>query len=93
MKICCIGAGYVGDAVLLPEYLNAVLPVIGRGGLTWKVSVQRPGPPIHEVMRPAEPNVIAAGADFLAVAGGVWNFRDGPKAAVSAFNEIFSANR
>ena len=37
--------------------------------------------------------VIAAGADFLAVAGGVWNFRDGPKAAVSAFNEIFSANR
>ena len=60
-----IRAGYVGDAVLLPEYLNEVLPVIGRGGLTWKVTVQRPGPPIHEVMRPAEPNVIAAGAELV----------------------------
>ena len=34
--------------------------------------------------------VIAAGADFLAVAGGVWNHKDGPEAAVRAFNEIFS---
>ena len=60
-----IAAGYVGDAVLLPEYLNEVLPVIGRGGLTWKVSIQRAGAPIHEVMRPAEPNVIAAGAELV----------------------------
>jgi thiamine-phosphate pyrophosphorylase len=37
--------------------------------------------------------VIAAGADFLAVAGGVWNGKDGPEAAVRAFNEIFSAHR
>jgi thiamine-phosphate pyrophosphorylase len=35
--------------------------------------------------------VIAAGADFLAVAGGVWNHKDGPEAAVRAFNEIFVA--
>lgn len=35
--------------------------------------------------------VIAAGADFLAVAGGVWNYKDGPEAAVRAFNEIFAA--
>ena len=35
--------------------------------------------------------VIAAGADFLAVAGGVWNHKDGPEAAVRAFNEIFAA--
>jgi acetylornithine deacetylase/succinyl-diaminopimelate desuccinylase-like protein len=54
--------GFVGDAVLLPEYLNHCIPIIGRGGLTWKVSIRRPGPPIHEVMRPAEPSVIAAGA-------------------------------
>jgi len=33
--------------------------------------------------------VIAAGADFLAVAGGVWNHKDGPEAAVRAFNERF----
>jgi acetylornithine deacetylase/succinyl-diaminopimelate desuccinylase-like protein len=60
-----IRAGYVGDAVLLPEYLNEVLPVIGRGGITWKVNVARAGAPIHEVMRPAEPNVIAAGAELV----------------------------
>jgi len=60
-----IRAGYVGDAVLIPEYLNTVLPIIGRGGLTWKVNIQRPGPPIHEVMRPAEPSVIAAGAELV----------------------------
>jgi thiamine-phosphate pyrophosphorylase len=37
--------------------------------------------------------VIAAGADFLAVAGGVWNYNEGPEAAVRAFNALFSANR
>jgi acetylornithine deacetylase/succinyl-diaminopimelate desuccinylase-like protein len=59
-----IREGFVGDAVLLPEYLNEVLPIIGRGGFTWRVVIQRPGAPIHEVMRPAEPNVIAAGAEL-----------------------------
>ncbi len=37
--------------------------------------------------------LVAAGADFLAVSGGVWNHPDGPEAAVRAFNEIFSADR
>ena len=57
-----IREGLVGDAVLLPEYLNHCIPIIGRGGLTWKVNIRRPGPPIHEVMRPDEPSVIAAAA-------------------------------
>ena len=60
-----IADGYVGDAVLIPEYLNECLAVIGRGALTWKATVRRPGPPVHEVMRPAEPSVIAAGADLV----------------------------
>ena len=34
--------------------------------------------------------LIAAGADFLAIGGGVWSYRDGPEAAVRAFNELFS---
>src|SRR5262245_7200497 len=59
--------GYVGDAVLLPEYLNDRLPVIGRGGMTWKVTIRRTGPPVHEVLRPAtEPSVLAAGAELVA---------------------------
>jgi succinyl-diaminopimelate desuccinylase len=62
-----IREGYVGDAVLIPEYMNACLPVVGRGLATWKAVVRRPGPPIHEVMRPLdEPSVIDAGAELIA---------------------------
>ena len=61
-----IADGYVGDAVLLPEYLNDRLPVIGRGGIVWKVKVRRAGPPVHEVLRPAdEPSVLAAAARLV----------------------------
>ncbi len=61
-----IREGCHGDAVLLPEPLTDYLPVVGRGGATWKVHIRRSGPPVHEVMRPAdEPNVIAAGAELV----------------------------
>jgi acetylornithine deacetylase/succinyl-diaminopimelate desuccinylase-like protein len=60
-----IEEGFVGDAVLLPEYLNDRLAVVGRGGLVWSAIVSRAGPPVHEVMRPAEPSVIAAGAELI----------------------------
>jgi acetylornithine deacetylase/succinyl-diaminopimelate desuccinylase-like protein len=58
--------GYVGDAVLIPEPCHSNLPVIGRGNGTWKITIRRQGPPVHEVMRPpGEPNVIAAGAELV----------------------------
>lgn len=60
-----IADGHVGDAVLLPEYLNECLPVVGRGGLIWKAVVRRPGPPIHEVMRPNEPSVLGVAAELI----------------------------
>jgi acetylornithine deacetylase/succinyl-diaminopimelate desuccinylase-like protein len=60
-----IREGRHGDAVLLPEPLRDVLPIEGRGSATWKVQIRRPGPPVHEVMRPShEPSVIAAAADL-----------------------------
>jgi acetylornithine deacetylase/succinyl-diaminopimelate desuccinylase-like protein len=62
-----IRSGVCGDAVLIPEYLNACLPIVGRGLATWKVTLSRPGAPIHEVMRPAdEPAVIDAAAELVA---------------------------
>lgn len=65
-----IGEGYVGDAILLPEPLSDRLPLVGRGAATWKVTLARTGPPVHEVMRPAgEPSVIAAGAELVARLG------------------------
>src|SRR5204863_6679945 len=58
--------GIVGDAVLLPEPLCDQVPVAGRGAATWKVTIRRNGPPVHEVMRPPdEPNVLAAGAELV----------------------------
>jgi acetylornithine deacetylase/succinyl-diaminopimelate desuccinylase-like protein len=61
-----IREGMHGDAVLIPEYMHENLPVIGRGNATWKVHIRRPGPPVHEVMRPGnEPDVIAAGAELV----------------------------
>lgn len=35
--------------------------------------------------------LVEAGADFLAVSSGVWDHRDGPAAAVQAFNTLFAA--
>jgi thiamine-phosphate pyrophosphorylase len=35
------------------------------------------------------PPLIDAGADFLAVASGVWDYPEGPAAAVKAFNALF----
>ena len=35
------------------------------------------------------PALVEAGADFLAVAAGVWDYPEGPKAAVEAFNKLF----
>jgi thiamine-phosphate pyrophosphorylase len=50
-----------------------VVPSVAIGGIT--VDNCRP--------------LIEAGADFLAVSSGVWNFADGPAAAVRAFNAMF----
>jgi succinyl-diaminopimelate desuccinylase len=62
-----IAEGYVGDAVLIPEPLCDRLPAAGRGSATWKTSIRRTGPPVHEVMRPLdEPSVIATAAELVA---------------------------
>jgi thiamine-phosphate pyrophosphorylase len=50
-----------------------VVPCVAIGGIT---------------VRNAQP-LIDGGADFLAVAAGVWEHPDGPKAAVKAFNALF----
>lgn len=50
-----------------------VVPCVAIGGIT----VENAGP------------LIAAGADFIAVSSGVWNYLHGPQAAVKAFNALF----
>jgi thiamine-phosphate pyrophosphorylase len=50
-----------------------VVPCVAIGGIT----VENASP------------LIEAGADFLAVASGVWDYPEGPAAAVKAFNALF----
>ncbi len=54
-----------------------VVPCVAIGGIT------------VENCRP----LIEAGADFLAVAAGVWDYANGPGAAVKAFNTLFAQSR
>jgi thiamine-phosphate pyrophosphorylase len=54
-----------------------VVPCVAIGGIT--VANAKP--------------LIAAGADFLAVSSGVWDFPAGPEAAVVAFNALFLSSR
>jgi acetylornithine deacetylase/succinyl-diaminopimelate desuccinylase-like protein len=57
--------GYVGDAVMLPEYLADRLPVAGRGMSIFEVEIRRPGERVHETLRdPETPDVIGAGVLF-----------------------------
>jgi acetylornithine deacetylase/succinyl-diaminopimelate desuccinylase-like protein len=58
--------GYIGDGVLIPEYLADRLPVAGRGSAIFDIIISRPGQPIHEVLRPpGTPDVIAVGAELV----------------------------
>ncbi|MBW3539399.1 MAG: M20/M25/M40 family metallo-hydrolase [Planctomycetes bacterium] len=61
-----IAAGYLGDAVLLPEYLCDRLAIVGRGMAVLEVKVTREGTPLHEVLGGIEqPSVILAGAEVV----------------------------
>ena len=61
-----IDEGYVGDGILVPEYLAHCLPVMGRGGAILEVAITREGPPVHEVLGGIDqPSVIEAGAELI----------------------------
>ena len=64
----------IADIELLQWWAETMtVPVVAIGGIT---------------MDNAKP-LVAAGADFLAVSAGVWNYKSGPQAAVKAFNSLF----
>ena len=65
---------YHADIELLQWWAETMtVPVVAIGGIT----IENCAP------------LIEAGADFLAVSSGVWNYAQGPAAAVKAFNALF----
>jgi thiamine-phosphate pyrophosphorylase len=65
---------FSADPAVLRQWQDmTVVPCVAIGGIT--VDNCRP--------------IVEAGADFVAIAGGVWAYPNGPGAAVKAFNAIF----
>ncbi|HEY5338111.1 MAG TPA: thiamine phosphate synthase [Rhizomicrobium sp.] len=68
----------VADLELLQWWAETMtVPVVAIGGIT--VDNAKP--------------LVEAGADFLAVSAGVWNYAAGPQAAVKAFSTLFLSSR
>jgi thiamine-phosphate pyrophosphorylase len=57
----------------------------------WQVTTSVPCVAIGGITAENGRVLVQAGADFLAVAGGVWKHKDGPAAAVREFNAMFDA--
>jgi thiamine-phosphate pyrophosphorylase len=93
MEAAEAGADYVAFGAFFTSTTKQVTTPTDLEVLTWWSDVMEvPCVAIGGITVENCKPVIAAGADFLAVAGGVWDYKDGPEAAVRAFNEIFSAN-
>lgn len=61
-----IDSGYLGDGVLIPEYLSDRLAVAGRGLGVLEATVRREGEPVHEVLGGIDgPSVIRVGAEIV----------------------------
>ena len=66
---------FAAEKALLTQWQETMLvPCVAIGGIN------------IENCRP----IVKAGADFIAVSAGVWDYRDGPASAVKAFNDIFN---
>jgi len=57
----------------------------------WQETMQTPCVAIGGITVETAADLARAGADFLAVSAGVWAYREGPGAAVAAFNEAMAA--
>lgn len=85
------GADYVAFGAMFPTATKEVEHTAGTDILDWwsnlfEVPCVAIGGITVENCKP----IIAAGADFIAVSGGVWDYKDGPKAAVDAFNGLLA---
>ena len=81
------GADYVAFGAFFPtatkDALTRADPELLRG---WQADMLTPCVAIGGITVETAADLAAAGADFLAVCGGVWSYGEGPTAAVKAFN-------
>ena len=93
MEAAEAGADYVAFGAFFTSTTKQVTTPADLEVLTWWSDVMEvPCVAIGGITVENCKPVIAAGADILAVPGGVWDYKDAPEAAERAFNEIFSAH-
>lgn len=83
------GADYVAFGAFFPTNTKEGTTPADISTLTWWVELfEIPCVAIGGITVDNAQPLIAAGADFLAVCGGIWNHAQGPKAAVQKFTEL-----
>ncbi len=90
MEAAEAGADYVAFGAFYPTATKEPKTRAEPELLTWWSDIMEvPCVAIGGITVENAPPLIAAGADFLAVSAGVWAHKDGPAAAVKAFNALF----
>ena len=84
-----LGADYVAFGAFFPTATKEVLHQAEMDILSWWSEVFTiPSVAIGGIIVDNASLLVEAGADFLAVSGGVWNHPKGPAAAVAEFNRV-----
>ncbi len=87
MEAAEAGADYVAFGAFFPSDTKEALTRPDPEILTiWQDTMQVPCVAIGGITVETAASLAQAGADFLAVSGGVWNHPEGPAAAIRAFN-------
>ena len=84
------GADYVAFGAFFPTSTKDAPAHAEPDILTWWSDIMEiPCVAIGGITPDNAAPLIEAGADFLAVSSGIWNYKDGPLAAVKAFGTLF----
>jgi thiamine-phosphate pyrophosphorylase len=90
MEAAEAGADYVAFGAFYPTQTKSVEHIADLDTLQkWSLVTEVPCVAIGGITVDNCDAVVSAGADFIAVCGGVWNHPEGPAAAVGAFNAKF----
>ena len=87
------GADYVAFGAFFPTTTKETLHRADPEILTiWQETVEVPCVAIGGITPENAGDLATAGADFVAVSAAVWNYREGPAAAIRAFNQVLAAS-
>jgi len=91
MEAAEAGADYVAFGAFFPTETKETSHQAETSVLTiWQETMETPCVAIGGITVENAGSIALAGADFVAVSGGVWNHKDGPAAAVAAFDAILA---